>query len=204
MATSQNEFYRGVEAASAALTPTSAATPAAAAAAVHAALAGLLAPTPDSPPRECRAGCAACCHFPVGVTWPEAIALAAAIEADGVLRPMVLAAAEAVANQSWGQLAGVPCPLLQAGRCGAYAVRPVPCRALASASAAACAAALQGDRGSDVPRDEVAFWRGLGATAALAGGAVPGIRELRSAVAAVLQAAPGDRAAAFLASRPAG
>jgi hypothetical protein len=56
-----------------------------------------------------------------------------------------------------------------------------------------------------LPRDETAWWRGLGLAAALDVGPVPGVRELRSAVAAVLAA--GDdlaaAAASFRASRPA-
>jgi hypothetical protein len=54
-----------------------------------------------------------------------------------------------------------------------------------------------------VPRDEAAFWRGLGAAAALAGDPPGGSRELRSALAALL-AHPADPAAAFAAARPAG
>ncbi|MCA8950541.1 MAG: hypothetical protein KDE27_13640, partial [Planctomycetes bacterium] len=70
------EFYRGLEAAEAALAMRPDAPPGARAAAVHAAIAPLLSPGPDTAPRACARGCDACCHFPVGVTHAEAERLA--------------------------------------------------------------------------------------------------------------------------------
>lgn len=98
----------------------------------------------------------------------------------------------------------MPCPFLRTDRsCGVYAARPLPCRALASSDAEACAAAVRGQ--ATVPRDEAAFWRGLGAAATLATAAPVGSRELRSAVAGLLLAEgnPEARAEAFLIARAA-
>lgn len=98
---------------------------------------------------------------------------------------------------------GRPCPLLQDGACLAHADRPLPCRALASSDAEACARGLRGT--GDVPVDDQSFWRGMGAAAALATSAAPfGTRELRDAVRAVLTADPTRVAEAFAAARPAG
>lgn len=198
---SQTEFYRGAEAAAAAL-----ARPhrdaAAAAAAVHGALLPLLSERAERPAQACAAGCAHCCHFPVGVTFGEAQRLALALQEAPELRHRLLAAADATRELAWRGLVGVPCPLLHDGRCTAYAARPLPCRAMASRDADACAQALAG--GPTPPLDAVAFWRGLGAADTLAQASAPtGSRELRSALAALLAAdANGsDPAAAFAAAR---
>ncbi|MBL8735527.1 MAG: YkgJ family cysteine cluster protein [Planctomycetes bacterium] len=188
MATSLDEYYRGLEAAAAALggvpRTVRGADPAAAAAAVHAASSAWLAAAPERP-RACRDGCAHCCHFPVGVTFGEALRLHLALAEHGAeSHQRVLAACRAPgAATPWEQLVGHACPLLEHGRCRAYEARPLPCRALASRSAEACAAALHGS--GEVPRDEVAFWRGLGAVAALDRDEPIGSRELRSALLAL-------------------
>lgn len=194
----QNEFYRGVEAAGRALARCTDADDAAAA--VHAAIAGLAA-APNDAVAACAAGCAHCCHFPVGITWPEGRALVQALRHDPVRQQAVLAAADATAAASWQQLVGVPCPLLVDGRCAVYTARPLPCRSLISADATACRLSLAGEPVS-VPRDEAAFWRGLGASHALAEASGIPPRELRSALAALLRA-PDDRST-FAAARPAG
>lgn len=189
MATSHAEFYRGAEAAAAAATSTS---PVAAARAVHDALRPLLAAGPDSPPRACRAGCAHCCHFPVGVTFAEALLLHRTLAAEPGLHAAVLASARADAKRPWLDLIGRPCPLLVAGRCSTYDSRPLPCRALASSDDAACASALRGT--GTAPRDEAAFWRGLGAASVLAKGQPGPSRELRSVLCALADAASRDGA----------
>lgn len=187
MATSHAEFYRGAEAAAAAAAGTS---PVAAARAVHDALRPLLAAGADSPPRACRAGCAHCCHFPVGVTFAEALLLHRTLAAEPGLHAAVLANARADAERPWLDLIGRPCPLLTDGRCSTYDSRPLPCRALASSDDAACASALRGT--GTAPRDEAAFWRGLGAASVLAKGQPGPSRELRSVLCALADAASRD------------
>lgn len=199
MVTSHDEFYRGLEAASRALRDRVGAAPRAAA--VLAAATGLFTTTELHRRLACAAGCSHCCLFPVGVTYGEALLLAAALASDRNGTAAVLAEAAATRALPWSALVGRPCPLLVGDRCTHHPARPLPCRALGSADAAACAAALRGQ--VVVPRDEAAFWRGVGAAAALAAEPPGGSRELRSAVAALLSH-PTDPAAAFAAARPVG
>jgi Fe-S-cluster containining protein len=175
LSTTQREYYAGLERAGAALTA-SGASPTQRAEAVHA----TIATTPEQ--AACRAGCAHCCHFPVGVRFAEALRLAAAIGDDPGLRERLLTDADATRGAGWHQLAGRPCPLLHDDACRRYDARPTPCRALASFDAEACERSLE--EPTVVPRDEASWWRGLGAAAALDDDLGP--RELRSAVAAVL------------------
>lgn len=215
MATSLDEYYRGLEMAAAALVGMSetapSTDPAAAAAAVHQASSAWFAASPERP-RACGPGCAHCCHFPVGVTFGEALLLHEALARRGAEpHQRALAAARALGEATpWERLVGHGCPLLEHGRCSAYEARPLPCRALASRDARACAAALHGS--AEVPRDEVAFWRGVGAVAALGRHEPVGSRELRSALLALHavlgprpRVDPGELAAAraaFAAARP--
>ena len=197
---SQAEYYRGVECASRALRTGTRVDPATDAALVHAAMQPLLSATDAAPQRACDRGCAHCCHFPVGVSFGEAHRLAATIAADPDLRMRFLTAAQAVTAHSWPQLVGLPCPLLVDGACTAYDSRPLPCRAMASSDANACAAALH--QGPPPPVDEQAFWRGLGAAETLAAASdPPGTRELRAAVEALLTTTADRARTAFLAAR---
>lgn len=196
-------FYRGLELAQ---TTARLAGPGAAerAAAVQSRLDDALAVTPEAAARACRAGCAFCCHHPVGITWPEALRLRQAIDAlDPHARAercrAVTAAAAATATLPWEALALHPCPLLQDGRCSVYAARPLPCRAWASFDADACARHSRGV--GDIPCDTEAFALGLGASAGLG---PDGQAELRSALAALLTAPTPDAARAFAAARRAG
>lgn len=201
MTTSQAEFYRGSEAASAALAGHTLSPPPVRAAVVHKALAVLFASGEVQPPRACAEGCAHCCHFPVGVTYGEAMVLAAAAQQEPTIRERLRTAAQETAELAWSELVGLPCPFLWQSKCSVYEHRPLPCRALASSNAESCRDALSG-RG--VPhRDEVAFWRGLGAAAALLPDHPAGNRELRSSVAALLDAPRArDPVATFGAAKP--
>ncbi len=198
---SQSAFYRGLEIAQQAMAqvPTSAAGQAAQ---VHTALAAPLANTTPNAPAACRAGCAACCHLPVGLYFGEALRLRAALEHQPALRAEVASAAAATATLPWRALAGQPCPLLRNGLCAVHPARPLACRALASSDAAACARGVAGT--GDVPIDDAAFWLGQGGAAALAAAQPAGPRELRSALHALLHNTPHDAAAlaAFAAARP--
>lgn len=194
MSTSHREFYVGLERAAAAAAGLEGV---ARARAVHPTLAA-----EEQPGAACRSGCDHCCHFPVGVRFTEALLLASCISADAALSAIVQREDARTRAKAWHQLTGEPCPLLAEGRCARYEERPSPCRALRSFDADACLGALRGTHA--VPRDEGAWWRGLGAAAALDDATGP--RELRSAVAALLalgaDALPGRAADAFARSRP--
>lgn len=199
MPTNQSEFYRGLERASAALAPQPDAPPAARAAAVHAAVQPMFSDTELAVQLACRRGCSHCCHYPVGISFAEAMLLADAVRARPELVERIEQADESQREQTWEQLVGKACPLLIADVCAVHDARPLPCRALGSLDATACAEALQTDCAP--PRDETAWWRGLGAAHALAELPPKGRRELRSAVRAILVAA-GDRPQdAFLTAR---
>lgn len=201
---SQSEFYRGVEAAAAALAAAAGggtADAGARATAVHDAFARLDDDRDAVPARACRRGCDHCCHLPVGITFGEASRLAAAISPAAATR--VLAAARHTEGLSWRELVGVPCPLLDDHACCAHAARPLACRALASGDAGPCERALR--QPVPVPFDRSLFWRGLGAGDVLAA-AEPanGHRELRGALAALLQTRGPMQAPAFAAARAVG
>jgi len=205
MSTTQAEFYRGLERASAALQRHNDSSPNARAAAVHRAVQPLLEATELAPQLACRLGCSHCCYYPVGITYPEAMRLADAVQSLPDVIARVVAANTDLREQTWEQLVGKPCPLLVDDACTVHDARPMPCRALGSLDAEACADALHTDRAP--PRDEEAWWRGLGAAHALADGAHRGSRELRSALSSIMaadpEADPNTTVAAFLAARAA-
>ncbi|MFT4511786.1 MAG: hypothetical protein ACI89X_004337 [Planctomycetota bacterium] len=199
MSTNQAEFYRGLEAAGDALRRSQNPAPAEQAARVHAAIEPLLAQTERHAQLACRLGCSHCCHYPVGITYPEAMRLVAAVRSRPELVACIDKANASVREQAWEELVGVPCPLLIDDACSVHESRPMPCRALGSLDASACADALVTDRAP--PRDEEAWWRGLGAAHALATTEPSGSRELRSAVSAMLSAEESDTERAFLAAQ---
>jgi len=200
---SQSDYYRGLEIAERALRASLTSPAAEQAREVHEAITPWLDNTLLAASRACRRGCSHCCHLPVGVTFGEAMRLLEALQLRPNLQARVLADADTTAPMAWPQLALRPCPLLHDAACEVHPHRPLPCRALASTDAEACE---RGARGAgNVPVDDESFWRGIGAAAALAKAAEPfGTRELRSALAAMLRAAPGAAAAAFAAARQAG
>jgi Fe-S-cluster containining protein len=122
----------------------------------HAAAAGLHVP--------CRRGCFACCRYIVPVSAPEAMALADAIDSlpapqRAAQEARFHAAARAVLSafprldgsstvadlSDWHWSLGLDCPLLNKGKCAAYAERPLSCREhYVTGSPAACR-----EKGSD-------------------------------------------------------
>jgi len=95
-------------------------------------------------PTRCQSGCDACCHYPVQATLVEAYCVYRALDpgrmaAVRAYRDAYLARLdergepqdeEAEALLAWG----LPCPLLEGGRCTAYETRPIACRACHSYS----------------------------------------------------------------------
>lgn len=94
----------------------------------------------------CEEGCNFCCHLLVTVTPSEAELLA------GRLTPDAIARVEDRARRAAGLTAGeyrrarIPCALLDAaGRCSAYDVRPLKCRAHTSTSRDVCERVHRGE-----------------------------------------------------------
>ncbi len=93
-------------------------------------------------PMSCRVGCTACCHDnPRGVTGVEIERLVRAVDAlpDGaaVRAHFARLAAGRSDAEAWRRRRE-PCPLLDTeGRCRAYAVRPLACRAFVAVTPAA-------------------------------------------------------------------
>lgn len=200
MSTNQNEYYRGLEAASHALRD-HVLSPAAQAATVYHALQPLLNDTEHLGQLACRIGCSHCCKYPVGITYPEAARLAEALQSRPELAERVRSDHAELSELPWESLVGHACPLLIDDACSLHQDRPMPCRALGSLNEQACADALVTDH--PPPRDEQAWWRGLGAASKLATLKLHGSRELRSAVSAILSAGSHDPERAFLEARAA-
>ncbi|WP_437734453.1 YkgJ family cysteine cluster protein [Sorangium sp. So ce1335] len=112
--------------------------------------AGLLARAPGGAV-ACRAGCDHCCYQSVGVTPPEALAIADHLKttlSDAALarvtrrvsecrdRTRDLPSAERFSPDH-------PCPFLESGRCSIYEVRPLSCRGMNSLDAGECATRLR-------------------------------------------------------------
>ena len=106
----------------------------------------------------CRKGCSYCCSALVTCSAPEIFRVASWLRqnATTAAAPIKLPeiAAEVVRRhgvsleQMFNERA--PCPLLIAGACGVYPVRPIPCRSLFSMSSEACRLALEENSG-EVP-----------------------------------------------------
>lgn len=102
---------------------------------------------PSSRGSACAEGCAYCCHIKVLVTAPEALAVAAHLRATlsplalERLRERVVKAHRKTRGMSTEQRARarVPCPVLEDGRCLAYAARPLACWGANSQDVGACA-----------------------------------------------------------------
>src|SRR5690606_23838660 len=94
----------------------------------------------------CRSGCDHCCYQSVGVTPPEALAIAAhlretlaPVELEHV-RTTLRAFAERIRGLSSEERVSpdLPCPFLREHACSIYEVRPLACRGVNSLDAAAC------------------------------------------------------------------
>jgi len=99
-------------------------------------------------PIACRAGCYFCCFNQIELTPPEALLIGHHVDRhfsqddkQRLLDHVDLTLIK-MSGQSKTELArlrsDLPCPLLQAGRCSVYAVRPLLCRAMHSLNAAHC------------------------------------------------------------------
>ena len=99
----------------------------------------------------CKAGCDHCCHQPVGLTPPEALAIFAHLRQT--LASEELAAVGARLAQRARETRGLssaqrfspdqPCPFLAHGTCSIYEVRPLACRGMNSLDAEECKTRLR-------------------------------------------------------------
>jgi Fe-S-cluster containining protein len=111
---------------------------------------GLLARAPEGAV-ACKAGCDHCCYQGVGVTPPEALAIAEHLRrtrspeelerltthlADRRDKTRGLTSAERFSPEH-------PCPFLETARCTIYEVRPLSCRGMNSLDAGECATRLR-------------------------------------------------------------
>jgi len=99
----------------------------------------------------CKAGCDHCCHQPVGLTPPEALAILAHLRQT--LAREELARVAARLSQRARETRGLssaerfspdqPCPFLDHGQCSIYEVRPLACRGMNSLDAEECKTRLR-------------------------------------------------------------
>ena len=143
----------------------------------------------------CSKGCSYCCHMRVVVTAPEVLRIVAfvedtfSVEEQAALARRVAATDEltrGMTDEAWGE-ARLPCPLLVAGECSVYPVRPLDCRAYNSRSVAACRDAFESYADWDVPVDaeHQSFYKSVqaGLLQALAGsGRLASLLELTAAL----------------------
>lgn len=143
-------------------------------------LAALVAKDPPRRTIACKAGCNYCCHLYVQVTPLEAIRLARAV----LVRPAPevaairarIAAADAKTrgmDATDRNILAVPCPVLEDGKCSAYADRPLVCRGANSADVNACRAGMGSAEGVPLPT----FIHQRNVYAAVGQGAVQGLND---------------------------
>ena len=99
----------------------------------------------------CKAGCDHCCYQSVGVTPPEALAIAAHLR-ETLTREALAAVASLLAERA-RVARGLssserfspdhPCPFLEHGQCSIYEVRPLGCRGMNSLDAEECKTRLR-------------------------------------------------------------
>jgi Fe-S-cluster containining protein len=141
----------------------------------------LMAAAPGRDTWACAPGCIACCHLKVLVSPGEAAALARRL--SDAQRARVAANARRAAGLSAAEYrrARIRCALLDdAGRCAAYDVRPLKCRAHTSTSRDACERVFRGEAPTDtVPLDR---WLVRAVEAVRAGMAEPVEEDLHAAL----------------------
>ena len=94
----------------------------------------------------CHAGCDHCCYQPVGLTPPEALAIAAhlrqTLTAEALAGVAARLAERTRATRALGSAERFspehPCPFLAGGQCSIYEVRPLACRGMNSLDAEEC------------------------------------------------------------------
>ncbi|MBC7951911.1 MAG: YkgJ family cysteine cluster protein [Rhodospirillaceae bacterium] len=102
---------------------------------------------------QCGAGCFTCCHQMVGVTMAELALVKDFIATlpEPERRELLARGADSAQRaqgltQAQWWAAKLPCPLLDdGGRCQVHAARPLPCRAMNSASAETCRRSFEGE-----------------------------------------------------------
>ena len=104
--------------------------------------------SPEPQPPVCQPGCNFCCYNQVELTAPEALLMGnfLAERLDAANLQLLLGRVEKSCNRRAGKTkiqlaelrAELPCPLLEAGYCLAYDVRPLMCRAMHSLQVDAC------------------------------------------------------------------
>ncbi len=85
---------------------------------------------------SCKPGCSACCSYPLYVSILEGMVLYRHLTEKGLWSPSLRKKLEQHADRTFDLTAEVwfmldlPCPLLDKGKCSAYAARPFTCRTL--------------------------------------------------------------------------
>jgi Fe-S-cluster containining protein len=99
----------------------------------------------------CKAGCDHCCHQPVGLTPPEALAIAAHLRQTRSLEELAAVRSRLAQRElETRELSSAqrfspdqPCPFLARGQCSIYEVRPLACRGMNSLDAEECETRLR-------------------------------------------------------------
>ena len=120
-----------------------------------------IAAAPDVGTLACRAGCTWCCYFTVDVRAAEVFRLLDFVEqsftAEEKARVYAEVRANSVALRNLGEdervTRNVKCPLLNEGRCTAYAARPQSCRNYHATNVAGCRQSYEEPENLDIDPD---------------------------------------------------